>query len=200
VVDAVDPEALRKGCLALAAHLSHGRDSKERELVDAHDDAHDRDWRMAFMALPESLRFMITSRPTPGTDRSALAASVITTLLKLGWSEAKIAAVIRAHPQGIGARYLETKNNLEADIRRIKDKYAQQDEWSSPDDDLRIAAATNLEMCGIEWLWPGRFALGRFGLIAGMPDMGKGQISAFLAAAVTAMIELPCGEGVTPQG
>jgi putative DNA primase/helicase len=44
-------------------------------------------------------------------------------------------------------------------------------------------------------LWPDRFALGKIGLIAGLPDMGKGQIAAFIAAAVTGGIELPCGEG-----
>jgi AAA domain len=66
--------------------------------------------------------------------------------------------------------------------------------------ELRIVAAADLEMCGVEWLWPGRFALGKIGLIAGLPDMGKGQIAAFLAAAVTAGIELPCREGSAPQG
>ena len=37
-------------------------------------------------------------------------------------------------------------------------------------------------------------------MIAGMPDMGKGQIAAFMVAAVTAGVELPCGEGHMPQG
>jgi putative DNA primase/helicase len=46
----------------------------------------------------------------------------------------------------------------------------------------------------------GRFARGKFGLIAGLPDMGKGQIAAFIAAAVTAGVELPCDEGSAPQG
>src|SRR5262245_57815994 len=55
-------------------------------------------------------------------------------------------------------------------------------------------------MRGVEWLWPGRFARGKFGLIAGLPDMGKGQIAAFIAAAVTAAIPLPCDEGIAPQG
>ena len=198
--EAVDPDALRKALLAMPDHPSR------KPSGNGHDRAHNRarehtadDWQMAMMILPESVRFMITSPPTPGTNRSALAASVITTLVKLKWSEANIAAVIRAHPQGIGARYLEAKNDLEADIRRIKDKYAQQAE-ESPDDKLGTTAATDLKMCGIDWLWPGRFALAKFGLIAGLPDMGKGQIAAFFAAAVTAMIELPCGEGVTPQG
>jgi hypothetical protein len=55
-------------------------------------------------------------------------------------------------------------------------------------------------MSGVDWLWPGRFARGKFGLIAGLPDMGKGQIAAFIAAAVTANIDLPCDEGNATQG
>jgi AAA domain/Bifunctional DNA primase/polymerase, N-terminal len=75
------------------------------------------------------------------------------------------------------------------------DQRADQD-----DDELVIAAADELEMCGVDWLWPGRFARGKFGLVAGLPDMGKGQIAAFIAAAVTASIALPCDEGIAPQG
>jgi putative DNA primase/helicase len=67
-------------------------------------------------------------------------------------------------------------------------------------DYLRTAAAEDLEMRAIDWLWPDRFALGKIGLIAGLPDYGKGQIGAFLAAAVTANVELPCQEGSAPQG
>jgi putative DNA primase/helicase len=69
-----------------------------------------------------------------------------------------------------------------------------------PDDGLVIVSAADVEMGDLDWLWPGRFARGKFGLIAGMPDMGKGQIAAFLAAAVTATVALPCGEGCAPQG
>jgi AAA domain-containing protein/bifunctional DNA primase/polymerase-like protein len=75
-----------------------------------------------------------------------------------------------------------------------------QDQNIDDDDDLVVAAAADLEMCGIDWLWPGRFARGKFGLIAGLPDYGKGQIAAFITAAVTAAIELPCDEGNAPQG
>jgi AAA domain len=66
--------------------------------------------------------------------------------------------------------------------------------------ELMTTTAANLKMCGVDWLWPGRFARGKFGLIAGLPDMGKGQIAAFIAAAVTARVELPCGEGNARQG
>jgi hypothetical protein len=68
------------------------------------------------------------------------------------------------------------------------------------DDELATTAAADLGMRGVDWLWPGRFARGKFGLVAGMPDMGKGQIAAFIAAAVTAAIALPCDEGNATQG
>jgi hypothetical protein len=68
------------------------------------------------------------------------------------------------------------------------------------DDHLVLVNAADVEMCAIDWLWPNRFALGKISLIAGLPDQGKGLIAAFLAAAVTNGVELPCGEGNTPRG
>jgi AAA domain len=67
-------------------------------------------------------------------------------------------------------------------------------------DGLEHTTAADFDVRSITWMWPGRFAIGKLGLIGGMPDMGKGLISAFIAAAVTASIDLPCGEGKTPQG
>src|SRR5262249_1452858 len=74
------------------------------------------------------------------------------------------------------------------------------DQHTDQNDELAIVTAADLEMSGVDWLWPGRFARGKFGLVAGLPDMGKGQIAAFIAAAVTAAIALPCDEGTAPQG
>ena len=67
-------------------------------------------------------------------------------------------------------------------------------------DGLDHTTAADFDVRSITWMWPGRFAIGKLGLIGGMPDMGKGLISAFIAAAVTASVDLPCGEGKTPQG
>jgi hypothetical protein len=84
---------------------------------------------------------------------------------------------------------------------RGDDKQAATDAATDGEDAaLHIVDADDLDMQGLDWLWPGRFARGKFGLIAGLPDMGKGQIAAFIAAAVTADIELPCDEGHAPQG
>jgi hypothetical protein len=52
----------------------------------------------------------------------------------------------------------------------------------------------------ITWLWPDRFAIGKLGLIVGLPDEGKGQILSFFCAAVTTGGRWPMDEGYAPQG
>ena len=37
------------------------------------------------------------------------------------------------------------------------------DQHGDEDDDLVTAEAADLAMCGVDWLWPGRFARGKFG-------------------------------------
>jgi putative DNA primase/helicase len=81
--------------------------------------------------------------------------------------------------------------------------YAKKFGWKpSPESKstLVTTAAADVEMQAVDWLWPDRFALGAINLIAGLPDMGKGQIAAFIAAAVTSGIPLPCDEGKCRQG
>src|SRR5262245_53182140 len=51
--------------------------------------------------------------------------------------------------------------------------------------ELESVSAARIEMESYEWLWPGRFAIGEIGLIVGMPDEGKGQKLAYIAARVT---------------
>ena len=65
---------------------------------------------------------------------------------------------------------------------------------------LKSAPASSFELSAIDWLWPKRFALGKLGLIVGLPDEGKGQILADMAARVTGGLEWPCQEGIAPQG
>jgi hypothetical protein len=52
----------------------------------------------------------------------------------------------------------------------------------------------------IQWLWPDRFALGKLGLLVGLPDEGKGQVFCDMAARVTRGSEWPCHEGHAPKG
>jgi putative DNA primase/helicase len=65
---------------------------------------------------------------------------------------------------------------------------------------LESARASTFEISAIQWLWPNRFALGKLGLLAGLPDEGKGQILCDMAARVTRGDDWPCEEGSAPQG
>jgi putative DNA primase/helicase len=56
--------------------------------------------------------------------------------------------------------------------------------------------ASDVQMLALRWLWPGRFACGKVGIIAGLPDEGKGQILYYIAAQVTRPDgRWPCDEG-----
>jgi putative DNA primase/helicase len=59
--------------------------------------------------------------------------------------------------------------------------------------------AANVPMRAIEWLWPDRLAYGKLGLLGGLPDMGKGLITAFMMACITTQQEYPCDEGKPPR-
>jgi hypothetical protein len=65
---------------------------------------------------------------------------------------------------------------------------------------LKSSRASTFKMSAIQWLWPDRFALGKLGLLVGLPDEGKGQIFADMAARVSRGLDWPCGEGRAPQG
>jgi putative DNA primase/helicase len=52
----------------------------------------------------------------------------------------------------------------------------------------------------VEWLWPGRVALGKLTLIAGEAGLGKSQLAIAMAAAVTTGGSWPCDEGQAPIG
>jgi hypothetical protein len=64
-----------------------------------------------------------------------------------------------------------------------------------PPDGLESARASTYKMRAVRWLWPGRFAIGKLGLIGGMPDMGKGLICCDIIACITAPRDFPCNEG-----
>ena len=66
--------------------------------------------------------------------------------------------------------------------------------------ELESAAAATFKMAGLNWLWTNRFALGKLGLIAGLPDRGKGLITADMTARVTTGALWPCGEGRALKG
>jgi putative DNA primase/helicase len=67
--------------------------------------------------------------------------------------------------------------------------------------ELKSARASSIEITAVDWLWRDRFALGKLGIIAGLPDEGKGQVFADMAARVTrGNLQWPCNEGYPPCG
>lgn len=65
---------------------------------------------------------------------------------------------------------------------------------------LESKTASGFPMRAIRWFWPGRFALGKLGLIGGLPDKGKGLISADIIARTTTESDWPLNEGRAPLG
>jgi putative DNA primase/helicase len=69
-----------------------------------------------------------------------------------------------------------------------------------PEPGLIIQSASDIEPEKIEWLWPGRVAIGKLTLFGGPPGLGKSQIHAFMCGAVSTGGAWPCGEGRAPLG
>jgi putative DNA primase/helicase len=65
---------------------------------------------------------------------------------------------------------------------------------------LVAVRASEIEILPVEWLWPGKMALGKLSLIAGEPGLGKSQLTAALAAAVTTSDQWPCTQERAPLG
>jgi putative DNA primase/helicase len=65
---------------------------------------------------------------------------------------------------------------------------------------LDAVCAADEEIEDYDWIWPGRFALKKIGLITGLPDEGKGVLLSDIIARVTCGSAWPCGEGEPPKG
>jgi hypothetical protein len=65
---------------------------------------------------------------------------------------------------------------------------------------LASTLLADVRMNGVNWLWPDHFAFGKLGIIAGLPDEGKGQLACYIIARVTTGGPWPMGEGHAPLG
>jgi putative DNA primase/helicase len=137
-----------------------------------------------------------------GKNRSDTFHSVVWSYAALGLGLEDIVARLADNPDGIAERYIR-EDRLEREVKRSFDKWHRENPGASasaPEDRLDIVVASTIKAKAIRWLWPNRFALGKLGVLGGLPERGKGLITADMIARVTNGDEWPCGEGVAPQG
>src|SRR6516225_8896064 len=65
---------------------------------------------------------------------------------------------------------------------------------------LIVRRASEITPEPIDWLWPSRVAIGKQTMIVGEPGLGKSQLTAFMAAAITTGGQWPCNEGQAALG
>jgi DNA polymerase len=95
--------------------------------------------------------------------------------------------------------WLEIGGNKQLLIARAEQALKRRGEYRTK---LQSMRASEIAMTAVEWLWPNRFAIGKLGLIVGLPEEGKGQILCYIAAQVTKAggTAWPCDEGYAPKG
>jgi putative DNA primase/helicase len=65
---------------------------------------------------------------------------------------------------------------------------------------LIVERASDISVEPVEWLWPGRIAIGKLMLITGEAGLGKSQVAIAMAAVITTGDRWPCCEGSAPLG
>jgi putative DNA primase/helicase len=64
---------------------------------------------------------------------------------------------------------------------------------------LVMVCAADVTPVAVDWIWEGRIARGKQTIVAGLPDVGKSQIGAYVAARITKREHWPQG-ALAPQG
>jgi putative DNA primase/helicase len=80
------------------------------------------------------------------------------------------------------------------------DNEPSQDNGRQQFEGLGYYVASSVTSKPINWIWPGRFAAGMVGIIAGNPDTGKSTIAYDMAAKISNGDTWPFGEGTADQG
>jgi putative DNA primase/helicase len=65
---------------------------------------------------------------------------------------------------------------------------------------LESTCAADEEIAALDWIWFGRYAIGKIGLLVGLPDEGKGLTLSDIIARITRAAPWPCNEGQAPLG
>jgi putative DNA primase/helicase len=79
-------------------------------------------------------------------------------------------------------------------------KIADAAKASTVPEDLEVIRADEIKIEAPDWMWPGRFARGKLGLLGGNPERGKGLILADIFSRITRGAPWPCNEGKAEIG
>jgi DNA polymerase I-like protein with 3'-5' exonuclease and polymerase domains len=72
--------------------------------------------------------------------------------------------------------------------------------WQGAGGVLESVRAADVKMEAIDWLWSDRFALGKLGILAGLPDEGKSSLLCYIAGRLTnTELQWPNDEGQPPR-
>jgi RepB DNA-primase from phage plasmid len=98
--------------------------SWEAKPEDAHDSNRQssNDPQEILQRLPLALQFALQAAPPAGSDRSRYAWGILCSLLRHGLTDAEIHAVTAAFPNNVFSRYHHEGKDLDAEIRRAKEK------------------------------------------------------------------------------
>jgi hypothetical protein len=156
------------------------------------------------LPVSDRIKQIIRSGADPdGADKSRSGAlwQCLLALTGKGCSDDTIIATICANPIG---DHLRDRSDFERKLLQQIDKARQQastaGKASKTRETLETVCLADVKPEHIRWLWPERFALGKFSLLTGLPDLGKSQVTFYMAAQITTGGEWPCDEGAAPLG
>jgi putative DNA primase/helicase len=151
------------------------------------------------VAIPSGPRLQQGEQPAKDKSGSGLFCKAVSDLADRGKSLDDIERLMR---EGKHRRYHNTsaarydrEGRLRQEIERVLDKPRKRGavQPSGGDNGLTSVRASEVKIKKVEWLWRDRFAIGKIGVIAGMPDQGKSQILLDMAARVSKGGEWPDG-------
>lgn len=146
----------------------------------------------------EQYRHIETAGLPPGFDIADLVESGITGQKLIDWCKARVrpgpptltqeemkgAKVTSASPpkeRALPARKPTSEKSHSRNTNRARNEPTPE----LPLHDCKVLNLADVESKPVEWLWPGRFPLGKLCLIGGTPSMGKTQIALWIAANIT---------------
>ena len=126
----------------------------------------------------------------PQGQRSEAIFAVVRAMIKAGHSDDEIVAVLMDPAHGLSEKPRDRGEPwLRSEIKRGREKPDQDSPVPAPPRanvvTLVSRRASEIKPEAIRWLWQQRIALGKLSMIAGLPGLGKSQVTAYLAAVVS---------------